>query len=204
VEALPKAEQSGNLAAENAALRAGHSALIRAFVGLEDGSFIQYPAREVTADPRGRPWYIMAAQAPELHWTRPVVDATKRTLRISAVTALRSHRVFFGVAGCDLRVSSLAQQLRLDVPGFRKAYLVADGKIVVSETLEALVLPKMTSPDQEPELPSLDDPALAQRIASSERGGYLESGERLFVFSKLISPPWAYVAELDRAKYIER
>jgi hypothetical protein len=146
----------------------------------------------------------MAARDPELHWTRPVVDATKRTVRISALLGLSSHGVFLGVAGCDLRVTSLAKQLALDIPGFLRAYLATeDGKIAVSETLAATILKQVKNVDDEVQLPSVENRELAARIAGTERGGYVESGDRLFVFSKLISPPWTYVAELEKAKYIE-
>jgi serine/threonine-protein kinase len=204
VDSLPSADRHGSTAAQNAALVAGRSDLLRAFVGLEDGTFTQFPAREVTADPRGRPWYQMAKRDPDLHWTRPMVDATKRTVRISAVFGLTANGAFLGVAGCDLRVSSLAKKLPLDLPGFQRAYLVTeDGKIGVSATLEASVLKTVKNPDDELELPGVDDPALAAKIAGPERGGYVESGDRLLVFSKLNSPPWTYVAELEKARYIE-
>jgi hypothetical protein len=125
-------------------------------------------------------------------------------LRISALVGLRSRGTLLGVAGCDMRVAFLARQLRLDLPGFLRAYLVADGKIAMSDTLEASMLSKDASADAELDLPSLDDQTLARRILGKERAGYVESGERLFVYSKLISPPWTYVAELDRKAYVER
>ena len=204
VDSLPSDDRKGSVAQQNAALVAGRGQLLRAFVGLEDGVFTQFPAREISADPRNRPWYRMASGNPELHWTRPVVDAAMRTLRISAVLGLRSQGSFIGVAGCDLRVSSLARRLALDLPGFRRAYLVTeDGRIAVSDSLEASLLARTTNPDEDLNLPGVDDPVLAARLAGPDRGGYLESGERLFVFAKLVSPPWTYVAELERARYIE-
>ncbi|HEX6272989.1 MAG TPA: protein kinase [Polyangiaceae bacterium] len=203
VDALPKDDRKGTDEDRNEALLAGKSMLLRSFVGLEDGSFTQYPAREVTADPRKRPWYLMASRDPSLHWTRPVIDASRRTVRISAVQGLHSNGVFVGVAGCDLRVSSLAQKLRLDLPGFRQAYLVTeDGKIAVSEKLEKAMLATSAHPDSSLELPPVDDPELARRITGPDRGGYVESGDRLLVFSKLISLPWTYVAELDKGQYL--
>ncbi|HEX6766422.1 MAG TPA: hypothetical protein VF103_13110, partial [Polyangiaceae bacterium] len=139
-----------------------------------------------------------------LHWIRPVVDATKRTVRISAVLGLRSYGTFVGVAGCDLRVSSLAPKLRIDLPGFRRAYLVTeDGKIAVSEWLEASILAKVKNPDDALDLPPVDDPELGRRISKGESGGYVKSGDRLLVFSRLSSPSWTYVAELDKAQYFD-
>ena len=203
VSALPSADRNGSVAAQNAALVAGKSELLRSFVGLEDGTFAQFPAREVTADPRKRPWYRMAAQDPELHWTRPVVDATKRTVRISALLGLHSHGAFLGVAGCDLRVSSLAKKLALDIPGFQRAYLVTEnGEIVVSDTLETELLKRTTNPDDPVDLQSVDDKALAARIAEKDAGGYVVSGDRLLVYSRLLSPAWTYVAELEKKQYL--
>jgi hypothetical protein len=110
-----------------------------------------------------------------------------------------------GVAGCDLKITSLARRLRLDLPGFRKAYLVTeDGKIAVSETIAKEILAKVKNPDDDVVLPAVDDRELARRIAGSDRGGYVESGDRLLVFSKMVSPAWTYVAELDKARYLER
>jgi serine/threonine-protein kinase len=203
-DALPPEDRGGSAEQQNAALYAGRSALLRGFVGLEDGTFTQYPAREVTADPRGRPWYLMGAREPGLHWSRPVVDATKRTLRITAVLGLRSRGKFVGVAGCDLKITTLARKLRLDVPGFRKAYLVTeDGKIAVSETLATTILANVKNPDDDVVLPAVDDPELARRIAAKDAGGYVEAGDRLLVFSRMLSPAWTYVAELDKAHYLE-
>jgi serine/threonine-protein kinase len=204
VDSLPEEDRRGSPAAQNAALFAGRSALLRSFVGLEDGTFTQFPTRENSADPRPRPWYQMAKRAPELHWTKPMVDVSKTTLRISAVMGLSAHGEFLGVAGCDLSVSMLARKLPVDLPGFRRAYLVSeDGKIAVNDTLEAEVLKHATDANEELNLPEVDDRALAAKIFGSERGGYMASGDRLFVFSKLISPPWTYVAELEKARYIE-
>jgi len=202
VNALPPADRTASVPRQNAALSAGRSTLLRCFVGLEDGSFTQFPAREVTADPRKRPWYAMSKRAPELHWTRPVADATKRTVRISALLGLESRGSFLGVAGCDLGVGSLAKKLRLDLEGFRRAYLVTeDGKVAVSEQLEASMLASVKDQDEPLPLPAVDDPELARRIAASDRGGSVVSGDRLFVFAKLMSVPWTYVIEVDRARY---
>jgi len=204
VDSLPSADRSGSSAVQNAALVAGRGVVLRSFVALEDGSFVQFPAREINTDPRKRPWYQMASRDPALHWTRPVVDAAKKTVRISALLGLRSRGAFLGVAGCDLRVASLAKKLALDLPGFRRAYLVTqEGEIAVSETLESTVLAGVENPYEELDLPDVEDPTLAARIAGTDRGGYVESGGRLHIFAKLVSTPWTYVAELEKARYVE-
>jgi serine/threonine-protein kinase len=206
---LPPAERTQAEAARNAALFAGHGALLRCFVGLEDGSFVQFPARETRGhvDVRQRPWYQMAASDPALHWTRPIVDVGGKTLRLQASVGLvGSGGAFLGVAGCDLRVASLARELALDLPGFRRAWLVTeDGKVAVAEGLEARVLSSLHDVNALPELPSLDDPSLAARLQAAPEGGYLlDANGRLIVHARLISPPWTYVAELDAAPYFSR
>ncbi len=206
VDALPVADREGGIPTQDRGLQAGHSALLRAFVGLEDGTFAQFPAVEIVAhDARERPWYKNGSTNSALHWTRPIADVEKRTLRITAVLGMRSRGDFIGVAGADMRVSTLARELRLDLPGFQRAYLVTeDGKIAVSEGLEREMLAVVSDVYLDLPLPQVDVPELAARIARGERGGYLTSGQRLLVFAHLISPPWTYVAELDRATYLGR
>jgi serine/threonine-protein kinase len=207
VDALPPEERIGGIPAQERGLRAGHSGLLRAFIGLEDGTFVQFPARDFSAyvDARERPWYRMGSREQSLHWTRPVKDVAKRTVRITAVLGMRSHGDFIGIAAADMRISVLAPKLALDVAGFQRAYLVTeDGKIAVSKDLEAEMLALSTEIDQDLPLPAVDIPELAERVARNEHGGYLTSGARLIVFARLISPPWTYVAEFERAKYLDQ
>ncbi|HET7544946.1 MAG TPA: protein kinase [Polyangiaceae bacterium] len=206
INALPENERRAKAELQKEALGLGHSALLRAFVGLEDGTFVQFPAREIaaTVDPRHRPWYRMAKQDRELHWTRPILDASKRTLRISALRGLTSRDEFVGVAGCDMRVAALVSKLTLTLPGFRRAYLVTeDAKIAAIEGLEAAMIAQTKDADRDLNLPSVDDEELAARIIKGDAGGYLIKGPRLIVFSRLLSPAWTYVAELDRATYLD-
>jgi eukaryotic-like serine/threonine-protein kinase len=206
VDALPPAERAAGALAQNTALGAGRGALVRAFVGLEDGAYAQYPARVVAAtyDPRSRPWYRMAKMEEALHWTRPFADVAGKTLRMSAVMGMRSQGAFIGAAGCDLRVASLVPDLALDLPGFRRAFLVSeDGRIAASAELEDVVLAKVTNVDAALELPSVENPELARRIARREPGGYVAAGDAIFVYARLISPPWTYVAELEKKRYLE-
>jgi serine/threonine protein kinase len=206
VDALPPADRAAGAVAQNEALGAGRGTLIRAFVGLEDGAYAQYPARVVAAsyDPRSRPWYRMTKDDEALHWTRPFADVAGKTLRMSAVLGMRAQGTFIGVAGCDLRVAALVPELAVDLPGFRRAYLVTeDGKIAVSGDLEQTLLAKLPSVDVDLELPSVQNPELAQRIARQERGGYVAAGDVLFVYARMISPPWTYVAELEKKLYLD-
>ena len=204
VDALPAEDRDGGIPTQERGLRAGHSDLMRAFVGLEDGTFAQFPAIDIAAhDPRERPWYKNGSADQTLHWTRPIADVEKRTVRITAVLGMRSHGDFIGVAGADMRVSALAQKLALELPGFQRAYLVTeDGKIAVSESLEREMLAVAGDVYRDLPLPQVNVPELQARITRGERGGYVTSGARLVVFARLISPPWTYVAEFDRTTYL--
>jgi hypothetical protein len=206
---LPKAERSMPVQARNAALLAGRGTLLRCFVGLDDGSFTQLPARDMAADfdARKRPWYSLAAADPSLRWTRPIVDASGKTLRMQATVGLfGADGNFLGVAGCDVRVSALAHRLALKLPGFQRAYLVTeDGKVAVSEDLEARILGTVTDVNADVALPAVGNAELAARIAERDHGGYLQApGGKLIVYSRLIAPAWTYVAELDAAPYMSR
>jgi len=206
IDALPEAARAGTPAEQLAALAAGKSALLRTFVALADGTFAQFPARDVPShvDPLDRPWYRHGATEPGVHWMRPISDATKRTVRMAAVLGMRSRGQLVGVAGCDLGIATLAPRLDLALPGFRRAYLVTeDGKIAVARDLEAAMLAQVQDVDLELPLPSVDVPELAAKIAKQERGGYVVAGERLLVFSRMISLPWTYVAELERSRYLD-
>ncbi len=65
------------------------------------------------------------------------------------------------------------------------------------------MLAQTKNADNDLDLPTVDDPQLAARIAQRDPGGYLVSGSRLLVYSRMISPPWTYVAEFDRAAYLD-
>jgi len=205
---LPDAERSQAEPTKKTALFDGHGVFLRCFVGLDDGSFVQYPARAIEAsfDPRNRPWYRMAVSDPSLHWTRPIVDANRNTLRMQVSVGLSNPGgAFIGVAGCDIRVSTFAaRNLELDLPGFRRAYIVGeDGKLIVSDGLEQYVLSHATDANADVALPEVENAALKARILASEQGGYLlADGGVLVVFTRLVSQGWTYVTELDAAPYL--
>jgi len=205
-EGLPPQELDAGADARQASVTAGHSALLRSFVGVEtDGSFVQYPARIPPAgyDPRKRPWYRAATAYHTQAWSRPMLSLGGNTLRVSALLPMRSKGVLKGVAGVDLRVSEIAARLDLDVPGFRRAYLVLpDGRIAVSKDLEARFVRAGLEADQDLVLPLVDEPRLVERLATMDSGGFFRSGDKLVAYARMVSPAWTYVAEVDAAPYL--
>jgi methyl-accepting chemotaxis protein len=202
---LPSALRAAAAPAREAALTRGDAELLRCFVALADGAFVQLPAGELPTgyDPRSSPWYRRGLTEPELHWTRPVSDVAGKTLRLQAVAAVGAVGQRVGVAGCDLRVSALAQELTLALPGFRRAYLVTkEGRIAASEDLERRVLRPNLDPDEDLDLPMVESATLAAHVAAADTGGYFEApGDTLIVYTRLISTPWTYVAELDASRH---
>ena len=189
-----------------ASLVRGDAELFRCFVALEDGSFVQLPARSLPDDfdPRQSSWYRRGVREPELHWTRPVSDLAGHSLRLQSVAGIRSKGKLLGVAGCDLRVAALASTLDLDLPGFRKAYLVTkEGKIAASKDLERRILANAIDTDADLDLPAVDDPKLAIHVAAGDTGGFYEApGDTLIVYARLLTNPWTYVVELDASRYL--
>ncbi len=203
---LPANQQAAPPEDRAASLVRGDAELFRCFVALEDGSFVQLPARTLPDDfdPRQSSWYRRGVREPELHWTRPVSDLAGHSLRLQSVAGIRSKGKLLGVAGCDLRVAALASTLDLDLPGFRKAYLVTkEGKIAASRDLERRVLTNAIDPDADLDLPAVDDPKLAIHVAAGDTGGFYEApGDTLIVYARLLTNPWTYVVELDASRYL--
>ncbi|MEW5739791.1 MAG: hypothetical protein AB1938_12745 [Myxococcota bacterium] len=206
VTTLPSDLAGATPAEQEAAFDHGDSQWMRIAVALADGAFTQYPARELPRDfdARKRAWYRVAQKTAGLHWDVPVPGPLGRTLRLPVALPLQRDGQDVGVAMGDLSVPELTQRLALvDMPGFLDAYLVtAEGLVTARRGLEAQVLKPGMNLEAALDLPRLADAELLRRMAAGEHGGYIKEGEKLVVFSRLISPPWYYVAEFDRAPYL--
>jgi eukaryotic-like serine/threonine-protein kinase len=206
VATLPPDSVAPTETAEDNALEAGRSPLLRVALGLHDGVYAQFPARELpdSYDVRKRQWYRMAIAARSLGWHPPVAGPQGRTLRLPALLPIRRGAEVLGAVAADLLVEELAQTLLLsDMPGFVDAYLATqEGKVVVRRGLAAQVLKPGSDADADIVLPTLANAALAASIAEGKKGGYVEGGGRLHFFARMISPAWYYIAEFERAPYL--
>ncbi|MCC6337172.1 MAG: protein kinase [Myxococcales bacterium] len=193
-------------AEQDAALERGNSAWIRVGVGLADGAYMQFPGREMPEgyDHRERSWYRAALQHHTLQWAAPNPSPLGKGLRLPALLALTREGKVVGVVVGDVNVEEFAQRLVLsEMPGFVDAYLcTSEGKITVRRGLAAQEIKPGMDLEKPLELPQVTDEELARRMAAREFGGYLKRGDRLVVFSQLISPPWYYVAEFERGPYL--
>jgi adenylate cyclase len=114
-------------------------------------------------DPRTRPWYIAAVDAPGLVWTEPYIFFTDRAPGMTAAVAFRQDGALRGVFGVDIRLDDLSAFLqRLEIGRTGRAIIVdRSGRIVaypdarraVSERDGTLVRPR---------LDELGDPVLAR------------------------------------------
>jgi serine/threonine protein kinase len=206
VATLPPSFVTSSEAAQEDALAAGKSPLLRIFLGLSDGVYAQYPARSLSDDydVRHRQWYRMAIAAPRLGWYAPVADPAGKTLRLPALLPIRRGAQVLGAVAGDMSVEECAETLLLsDMRGFVDAYLVNEqGKVAVRRGLAAQVLKPGSDPDADIALPAPANATLAKRIVDGEKGGYLEAAGRLLFYVKLVSPAWYYVAEFERAPYL--
>jgi serine/threonine protein kinase len=206
VAALPAGVIAPTEAAQADALEAGKSPFLRIFLGLPDGVYAQFPARDLpdSYDARKRQWYRMALAARSLRWHPPIAGPAAKTLRLPALLPIRRGEQVLGAVGVDVLVEELAETLLLpDMPGFVDAYLVTEQrKVAVRRGLSREVLKPGVDHDADVVLPSLANAALGTRIAAGEEGGYVAAGSRLLLFVKLVSPAWYYVAEFERAPYL--
>ncbi|HSC86124.1 MAG TPA: protein kinase [Polyangiaceae bacterium] len=201
------ATPEATLAAELTALEAGRAEWLRVGVAFADGAFAFYPAIVLPPDydMRARPWYRAGASASGLQWGTPVWSPRGRTLRLPVFMPLRNGKELLGVVIADMSADELAQRLLLDEPGFITAYLASpDGMVRVQTGLEAQLLHGVVDHTKPPDFPRVKDAELAKRMAAGVSGGSLEAGPRLVVFSRMLSPPWYYVAEFERAHYLSR
>jgi hypothetical protein len=195
-------------AAQAGALEAGKSPFLRIFLGLPDGAYAQFPARDLPSsyDVRKRQWYRMALASRDLSWHPPIAGPAGKTLRLPAALPIRRGPDVLGAVGLDLLVDDVAEKLLLpDMPGFVDAYLVSElGKVLVRRGLAREVLKPGVDVDADVTLPSLTIAPLAARIAGGEKGGYVAVGSRLLLFVKMVSPAWYYIAEFERAPYLSQ
>jgi serine/threonine protein kinase len=192
----PRAEQ-------DAAFWGGGVPLFRIGVAFENGLLVQLPARSGLSadyDVRTRPWYKELVGTHGTRWGRPFRDSTGLTTRISCLRPMWRRDQFLGVSIGDLRYEELLRAISMaDVAGYRKSYLLnEDGLVIVdkdmltsNELLDDSLLP-LHPPAQ---------PALRQAVRDNQASGTFVRDGVLVVFTKMIAPPWYFVAEFDDDRY---
>jgi len=177
--------------------------LVWAYVALESGLHMAYPGRGGYApdyDPRLRPWYAPALQAPEPQWGTPYLDAGGQGMLLACSHAIRDQdgRVL-GVAGLDVPLTVLMQNLlaasaaaseqQLDVKNVSLVNLA--GEVILERS-------SLLDPERTPfPLITYPFPEVIQAL-KTQSSGYLQLGQRLIAYQRLNVLDGYYIVETDR------
>ncbi|MCY7723615.1 cache domain-containing protein [Bacillus pumilus] len=102
-----------------------------AYIGTSDGKMFAFPESDFGEgyDPTKRDWFINSAEKPdEVIWTDPYIDKATNEMVVSATKAIVRNGKVVGVAGLDLKLSSIQSYIKEQkIPYMGNAFLV-DGK----------------------------------------------------------------------------
>ncbi|MFS0654336.1 methyl-accepting chemotaxis protein [Bacillus sp. 179-C3.3 HS] len=111
-----------------------------AYIGTSKGNLFTFPKSVVGEgfDPTKRDWYIQSAENPdEVLWTEPYIDeATNQTI-VSATKAIVRNGKVVGVAGLDLKLSSIQSYIKEQkIPHKGSAFLVDSTGVILAHPTE--------------------------------------------------------------------
>jgi serine/threonine-protein kinase len=184
------------------ALWKGDVPLFRIGVAFDDGLLVQLPARSgfgADFDARTRSWYKDVASTHGTQWGRPL-RSTSGLTRISCLSPLWQGDRFVGIALGDLRYEDLVRTITMDqVPGYRRSYLLNEAGLVIVD--KEMLTSKEPLDNGMVALHPPAEPALRKAVSDRRPSGTFVSGDVLVVFTKMIAPPWYFVAEFDSHNY---
>ena len=113
-----------------------HSNINFIFLGLEDGSYVEYPTFNPIAsyDPRLRPWYESALNKEKVYLSDPYKSQVTQEMIISAAKTITSDDGRTGVIGVSMKIEDIThivKQIKIGDSGYLML-LNANDKIVVS------------------------------------------------------------------------
>ena len=85
------------------------------------------------------------------------------------------------------------------VPGYRRSYLLNEAGLVIVD--KEMLASKEPLDNSMLALHPPAEPALRRAVSDRRPSGTFVAGGVLVVFTKMIAPPWYFVAELDSDKY---
>lgn len=121
-----------------------HSNINFIFMGLEDGSYVEYPTFNPTEsyDPRIRPWYAYTHVQEKVQLSDPYISQVSEEMIISATKSITLDDGRSGVIGVSMIIDDVTQivkQIKLGESGYIML-LNANDKIVVSPEYKAWLL----------------------------------------------------------------
>ncbi|PKL77049.1 MAG: hypothetical protein CVV27_07210 [Candidatus Melainabacteria bacterium HGW-Melainabacteria-1] len=200
--ALPKAEADKLLRQEGVPL-------IWAFIGLESGMLINYPANtgyKPEYDARLRPWYTASLKQLGPRWQSPYIDTSGKGFVLPCTLPLwDSQQRFLGVAAVEITLDYIKQNFLTisEQTGFVAAYLIdGQGRVVVSSREQSASFAVGTLVNQARELETYGRPEVVSQLRA-QASGYLEYREgtqrRVLAYYPLRSLGWSYLVEAATA-----
>ncbi|HJL20392.1 MAG TPA: protein kinase, partial [Sandaracinaceae bacterium LLY-WYZ-13_1] len=190
-----------------ALLDAGETPLHVTYVGFESGLLLNYPGYEPFPDgydPRRRPWYRESRDTWGVHFGRPYPDASGSAILVPTNRALRTpegDRI--GVAGADMALDDLADEMRFDLPGWQRSTIVDEaGAQIIDTEQEGLRLGVGLHDDAPIEARPLA-PEVWEAI-QRESTGWVRRDDELVVFDRLEEVGWTFTARFDARAVLGR
>lgn len=131
-----------------------------AYIGTSGGKMFAFPESDFGEgyDPTKRDWFINSAEKPdEVIWTDPYIDKATNEMVVSATKAIVRNGKVVGVAGLDLKLSSIQSYIKEQkIPYMGTAFLV-DGKgtILAHPTEQGKNISKIASVKKRSTIPVL-------------------------------------------------
>jgi eukaryotic-like serine/threonine-protein kinase len=202
-------ENAGSSPAEIASMLRARSQLGYAYVGLDSGVLLSFPANALFPsdyDPRERPWYRQAPTGTRIKWGDPYADASGSGYLVPCNRRVRGpDGKVVGVVGIDAPLDRVIEVLRVpDLPHQRRTLLLdSDARVVARDTDLGRSLGVGTHADRGKSRSNLGIPALARKIRAGRQNGVCLEGNAVFVFARLSSLRWYVVVELDAERTLD-
>lgn len=160
-----------------------------AYIGTSDGKMFAFPESDFGEgyDPTKRDWFINSAEKPdEVIWTDPYIDKATNEMVVSATKAIVRNGKVVGVAGLDLKLSSIQSYIKEQkIPYMGTAFLV-DGKgtILAHPTEQGKNISKVASVKKAIDNSGIDD------------------NKELTVISKIKEADWTIGVSFEKKKLL--
>ncbi|MCR6472528.1 methyl-accepting chemotaxis protein [Bacillus safensis] len=160
-----------------------------AYIGTSDGKMFGFPEFDLGEgyDPSKQGWFKQAAEKPEqVVWTDPYVDEATKKVIVSATKAIVKNGKVIGVAGLDLKLSSIQTYINeQEIPYKGTAFLVdGTGTLLAHPTEQGKNISKVPSVKKALDNSGVDD------------------SKELTVLSKIKEADWTVGVSFEKSKLL--
>ncbi len=174
-----------------------------AYVGLENGVMINYPANEKYPpdyDPRKRPWYVSNLSKHGAIWgdIYPDASGTGYLMPCNQPIYDRSGKLL-GVAGLDISMDTVIDEMDIpEIAGVKETWLLDDaGRVLVSSEEKGRKSALSMSGNKTKALGVLGIPELETHARKGTTSGFVVDDSDVLVFARFKALPWILVARVD-------